>query len=128
MITAITNDIKISVEVEFQQKQPNGLVMENIFAYRISIENNSEYTVKLLRRHWFIVDAGFPKREVQGEGVVGLQPVIEPGQSHQYVSGSNIKSDFGRMNGYYILERLVDGREMKVTIPAFNLVLPYRLN
>ncbi len=128
MITAITNDIKITVEVEFQQKQPNGLVMENIFAYRITIENNSEYTVKLMHRHWFIWDAGFPKREVQGEGVVGLQPVIEPGQYHKYVSGSNIKSDFGRMSGYYIIERLVDGKELKVTIPSFNLILPYRLN
>jgi ApaG protein len=128
MITAITNDVKISVEVEFQQRQPNGSIEENIFAYRITIENNSDYTIKLLRRHWFIKDSGFPQREVEGEGVVGLQPVLEPGASHRYISGCNIKSDFGQMKGYYLMERMVDGKEFKVTIPAFNLVLPIRLN
>jgi ApaG protein len=128
MITAITNDVKITVEVEFQQRQPNGSIEENIFAYRITIENNSDYTIKLLRRHWFIKDSGFPQREVEGEGVVGLQPVLEPGASHRYISGCNIKSDFGQMKGYYLMERMVDGKDFKVTIPAFNLVLPIRLN
>jgi ApaG protein len=128
MITAITNDVKITVEVEFQQRQPNGSIEENIFAYRITIENNSDYTIKLLRRHWFIKDSGFPQREVEGEGVVGLQPVLEPGASHRYISGCNIKSDFGQMKGYYLMERMVDGKDFKVTIPAFNLILPIRLN
>lgn len=128
MVTAITNDIKIIVEVEFQQKQPNGYVMENIFAYRITIENQSDYTIKLLRRHWFINDSTNIKREVEGEGVVGLQPVIEPGNSHQYVSGCNIKSDFGKMYGYYTMEKLIDGKEFKVNIPAFNLIVPYAMN
>jgi ApaG protein len=128
MVTAITNDIKIIVEVEFQQKQPNGYVMENIFAYRITIENHSDYTIKLLRRHWFINDSTNIKREVEGEGVVGLQPVIEPGNSHQYVSGCNIKSDFGKMYGYYTMEKLIDGKEFKVNIPAFNLIVPYAMN
>ena len=128
MVTAITNDIKIIVEVEFQQKQPNGLVHENIFAYRITIENNSEYTIKLLRRHWYINDSAHAKREVLGDGVVGLQPVIEPGNSHQYVSGCNIKSDIGKMYGYYIMEQLLDGKEFKVTIPSFNLIVPFVMN
>src|SRR2546423_14770691 len=104
MITSITNDIKITVEVEFQQRQPNGTIEENIFAYRITIENNSDYTIKLLRRHWFIIDTCFPQREVEGEGVVGLQPILEPGASHRYISGCNIKSDFGQMKGYYVME------------------------
>jgi ApaG protein len=128
MVTAVTKDIKIIVEVEFQQKQPNGFVMENIFAYRITIQNNSDYTVKLLRRHWFINDSTHAKREVEGEGVVGLQPIIEPGGAHQYVSGCNIKADIGRMHGYYTMEQLIDGKEFKVTIPAFNLIVPHILN
>lgn len=128
MVTAITNDIKIIVEVEFQQKQPNGYLVENIFAYRITIENNSDYTIKLLRRHWFINDSTFAQREVEGEGVVGLQPIIEPGNSHQYVSGCNIKSDLGKMYGYYTMEQLIDGSEFKVTIPSFNLIVPYLMN
>ncbi len=128
MVTAITNDIKIIVEVEFQQKQPNNFSLENIFAYRITIENNSEYTIKLLRRHWFINDATHPQREVEGDGVVGLQPIIEPGNTHQYVSGCNIKSDIGKMYGYYTMEQLIDGKEFKVTIPSFNLIVPYVMN
>lgn len=128
MVTAITNDIKIIVEVEFQQKQPNGNLIENIFAYRITIENNSDYTIKLLRRHWFINDSTFTQREVEGEGVVGLQPIIEPGNSHQYVSGCNIKSDLGKMYGYYTMEQLIDGSQFKVTIPSFNLIVPYLMN
>ena len=128
MVTAITNDIKIIVVVEFQQKQPNGIVMENIFAYRITIENHSEQTIKLLRRHWYITDCTHAQREVEGEGVVGLQPIIEPGNRHQYVSGCNIKSDFGKMYGFYSFEQLVDGKALKVVIPAFNLIVPYRMN
>jgi len=128
MVTAITNDIKIIVEVEFQQKQPSGFVMENIFAYRITIINKSDFTVKLLRRHWYINDCQNSVREVEGDGVVGLQPIIEPGCQHQYVSGCNIKSDIGKMYGYYIMEQLIDGKELKVTIPAFNLVVPYLMN
>ncbi|MCX6189264.1 MAG: Co2+/Mg2+ efflux protein ApaG [Bacteroidetes bacterium] len=128
MVAAITNDIKIIIEVEFQQKQPNGLLMENIFAYRITIENQSDHTVKLLRRHWFIIDSAYSQREVEGEGVVGLQPIIEPGGIHQYVSGCNIKSDIGKMYGFYTIEKLIDGKKFKVTIPSFNLVVPYILN
>jgi len=128
MVTAITRDIKIIVESEFQQKQPAGFLLENIFAYRITIENNSDFTVKLLRRHWYISDSTHVKREVQGEGVVGLQPVIEPGNTHQYVSGCNIKSDFGKMHGYFIMEQLIDGKQFKVIIPSFNLILPFLLN
>jgi len=99
-----------------------------VFAYKIDIRNNSEYTVKLLRRHWYIYDANGVVREVEGEGVVGQQPVLEPGDSRQYVSGCNLKSGLGKMRGTYQMERLVDGRTFMVEIPEFTLVVPYRLN
>jgi len=99
-----------------------------VFAYKIDIRNNSEYTVKLLRRHWHIHDANGVVREVEGEGVVGQQPVLEPGEAHQYVSGCNLKSGLGKMCGTYQMERLVDGRSFMVEIPEFTLVVPYRLN
>ena len=67
-------------------------------------------------------------REVEGEGVVGQQPTLEPGESHQYVSGCNLKTGIGKMTGHYTMERLVDGREFKVEIPEFVLIVPYKLN
>ena len=99
-----------------------------MFAYKIDIRNNGEYTVKLLRRHWYIYDANGVVREVEGEGVVGQQPVLEPSEAHQYVSGCNLKSGMGKMRGTYQMERLVDGSRFDVEIPEFTLVVPFRLN
>ena len=98
------------------------------FAYKIIIENNSEFTVKLLRRHWYIYDSNAVVREVEGEGVVGQQPVLEPGESHEYVSGCNLKTGIGKMRGTYTMERLVDGSLFTVNIPEFVLIVPYKLN
>jgi ApaG protein len=99
-----------------------------VFTYRIGIENNSEFTIQLLKRQWQIFDAGFNQREVEGDGVVGQQPVLEPGQSPQYGSGCNLKSGIGKMVGNYLMERVVDGIKFQVKIPEFNLVAPQRLN
>jgi ApaG protein len=65
---------------------------------------------------------------VEGEGVVGQQPVLEPGESHEYVSGCNLKTGIGKMRGTYLMERLVDGRQFQVVIPEFVLIVPYKLN
>ena len=126
--TAITHDVKISVETNFQHIHSNGMNVEHIFAYRITIENQSDNTVQLLRRHWIISDSNSEIRQVEGEGVVGVQPVLEPGEKHIYVSGCNLKSDIGKMSGTYLMERLFDGEQFKVNIPEFLLVAPFRLN
>ncbi len=99
-----------------------------MFTYKIPIIDNSEYTIQLQRRHWHIHDAGFTVREVEGEGVVGLQPMLEPGESHHYVSGCNLKSGLGKMVGSYQMERIVDGSKFDVKIPEFVMVAPIRLN
>jgi ApaG protein len=126
MPTATTHDIKISVETAFQDIPKKEEA--NMFAYRITIENHGENTIKLLRRHWYIVDILNEKTEVEGEGVVGLQPIIEPGESHQYVSGCAILSDFGKMFGTYLMEKQLDGKQFEVIIPEFQLIVPNRLN
>jgi ApaG protein len=94
----------------------------------VFIENHSENTVQLKRRHWHIKDAGYSPREVEGEGVVGQQPILEPGESHIYVSGCNLKSGIGKMYGSYIMERIIDGREVEIKIPEFNMIVPDRNN
>jgi len=99
-----------------------------VFAYRIEIRNDSDLTVKLLRRHWYISDASTGMREVEGEGVVGRQPVLEPGEAHQYVSGCNLKSGVGKMRGTYLMERVGSGIRFEVEIPEFTLMVPFRMN
>jgi ApaG protein len=128
MIAEITQGVKVSVETEYQPTYSSPSQYHYVFTYRITIENQSEYTLQLMRRHWHIHDAGFTPREVEGEGVVGQQPVLEPGQVHQYVSGCNLKSGIGKMVGTYLMEKIVDGTTFRVNIPEFTMVAPLRLN
>lgn len=128
MTTEITQGIKVSVETEYQPEYSSPVQFHYVFTYRIMIENRSQNTIQLLRRHWFIHDAGVSRKEVEGEGVVGQQPILEPGQTHQYVSGCNLKSGLGRMYGSYLIERLVDGQRFEVTIPEFTMVVPFKYN
>jgi ApaG protein len=128
MVTEITKGIKVSVETEFQPEYSDPVQSHYVFTYRISIENNSGHVIKLLRRHWYIHDASNIVSEVKGEGVVGQQPVLEPGQVHQYVSGCNLKSGIGKMYGTYQMQKDMDKELFDVTIPAFTMIVPYRLN
>lgn len=127
MVKSITNDVLVSVETSFQKGGNDLYDEEFIFAYRITIENLSESTIKLLRRHWFIVDSS-EHREVEGEGVIGQQPVLEPGESHQYISACNLHTDMGKMYGTYLFERLIDGHRFDVIIPEFQLIVPFKNN
>jgi ApaG protein len=128
METSTTQGVKISVTTNYLPDYSSPAQQHFVFAYKISIENNSEFTVKLLRRHWHIYDSNGVVREVEGEGVVGQQPVLEPNESHQYVSGCNLKTGIGKMKGTYLMERLVDGKQFNVNIPEFVLIVPYKLN
>ena len=128
MISKISAGITVSVETFYQPDYSNVANNEFMFAYRITIENSNTYPVKLLRRHWYFQYATGRLREVEGEGVVGLQPVIEPGKTHQYVSGSHLKTEMGKMHGTYLMERVIDARRFKVTIPEFQLIAPFKMN
>ncbi|MFT6865843.1 MAG: ApaG protein [Cyclobacteriaceae bacterium] len=128
MVADITKGIRVSVETEYQQEYSNPAQNHFVFTYQITIENLGDKTIQLMSRHWDIVDLTFPNREIEGEGVIGKQPIIEPGQMHQYVSGCNLKSGLGKMSGYYTMERLVDGKQFSVKIPQFDMVVPFKLN
>ena len=128
MDTQTTQGVQVTVTTNYLPDYSSPGQQHFVFAYKINIQNNSEFTVKLLRRYWQIFDSNGTVREVEGEGVVGQQPTLEPGDSHQYVSGCNLKTGIGKMIGHYTMERLVDGREFKVDIPEFVLIVPYKLN
>lgn len=128
MATETTYGVKISVESYYQSEYSKPLENEFLFAYRVSIENHSEYTIQLLRRHWHIIDSNGSKREVEGEGVVGKQPILEPGETYQYVSGCHLKSAIGKMYGTYQIQKRIDGKIFAVKIPAFKLIAPFKQN
>ncbi len=126
--SAVTNGIRVSVKTEYQEAYSSPLQEHYVFTYKIRIENNSDKTIQLLRRQWFIFDSDGTVKEIEGEGVIGLQPILEPGEYHEYVSGCNLKTSIGKMLGSYLMERLIDGKTFHVEIPEFNLIVPYRLN
>jgi ApaG protein len=128
MQIAITNDVKVMVETAYQSDKLDSSENKHMFAYRITILNQGEHTVKLLRRHWHVVDSLDGKSEVEGEGVVGQQPLLEPGEKHQYVSGCLLGSNIGKMYGTYLMERQIDGKLFEVKIPEFIMSTPYLLN
>lgn len=128
MPTSISKDIRVHVETQYQEEQSEPLNELFLFAYHIRIENNSDYTIQLMRRHWYIFDSNGETREVEGEGVVGVQPILQPGESHTYISACNLRSDIGKMSGSYLFERFEDGVTFEVAIPEFTLLVPVRMN
>jgi len=128
MISAVTEGVRVSVVTEYQPEYSSPSQAHFVFTYRIRIENGSPSTIQLLRRHWLIYDSNGTVRETEGEGVVGQQPVLEPGEVHQYVSGCNLRTSMGKMVGTYLMERIIDGKQFRVNIPEFTMVVPYRLN
>ncbi|MGA1379849.1 MAG: Co2+/Mg2+ efflux protein ApaG [Chitinophagaceae bacterium] len=128
MTSLITEGVQVSVETFYQEDYSNPIQGEYMFAYRVEIENYNSFPVQLHRRHWFIFDSNATRREVEGEGVVGVQPVILPGETYRYVSGCNLKTEIGRMVGTYQMENLNTREFFTVQIPSFDMVVPYKNN
>lgn len=128
MITALTYGVKISVESIYRKDLSN---IENslyFFNYRIVIENTNGFDVRLRSRYWFIFDSLNSSREVEGEGVVGEQPLLNPGKKHVYVSGCDLHSEIGYMRGYYVFERIDTGELFRVQVPRFDLFAYPKMN
>jgi ApaG protein len=128
MVTEITKGIRISVVANYQEEFSNPDNLHFMFSYHITIENENDYAVQLLRRHWYIFDSSGEQSEVEGEGVVGEQPILQPGDTFSYESACNLTSDLGKMHGTYTLVRLSDGLYFEAVIPEFQLIAPYKLN
>ncbi len=120
----ITLGIHVGVDVEYipQDSHTYGKDM-HVWAYYIRLHNQSDRTVKLLTRHWAIVDAMGRTQTVDGDGVVGEQPELKPGQTFEYQSGCPLQTPSGSMSGHYIFET-ERGERLKVVIPAFSLDIP----
>jgi ApaG protein len=128
MQSKISSGIIISVETFYQQEYSNPQNHDFMFAYKITIHNENNFPVKLMRRYWHILDSNGIVKEVEGEGVVGIQPVIQPAEKYQYVSGCNLKSEFGRMQGNYVLQNMHSKSTFIADIAPFYLTAPMKLN
>ena len=123
MPEAVTRNIRVRVESEFAPGRSSPSQNKWFFFYTIRITNEGRETVKLLSRHWIITDAMGDVREVRGPGVVGKQPVLEPGESFEYTSGCPLSMPFGSMHGTYqmVTER---GEHFDAEIARFALSEP----
>jgi ApaG protein len=128
MVSKISEGVEVSVEVFYQNDYSNPMNQDYMFAYRVTVENHNGFAVKLLRRHWFIFDSNGEHREVEGEGVIGIQPVLKPSEQYQYVSGCNLKTEMGKMHGTYLMENQNNKEQFYVNIPAFEMIVPFKNN
>ncbi|WP_456444265.1 Co2+/Mg2+ efflux protein ApaG [Thiolapillus sp.] len=117
------HDIKVDIETTFIRDQSDIEAGRYVFGYTITISNQGGLPAKLLNRHWIITDANGKVEEVRGEGVVGEQPYLEPGQQYRYSSGAIIETPVGAMEGdYEMLD--AQGEHFLAPIPAFSLQMP----
>src|ERR1700748_3021345 len=128
MVQTTTHNIEVSVDVRYWPQHSIPRENHYFFVYFITIVNKSEHSVQLLKRHWDIFDSIGDHRVVEGDGVVGETPVIEPGQKFEYNSGCNLISEIGYMKGFYTLMRLFDEKEFNVEIPRFEMIVPAKFN
>ncbi|MCX6297627.1 MAG: Co2+/Mg2+ efflux protein ApaG [Bacteroidetes bacterium] len=128
MVSKISEGVEVSVEVFYQNDYSNPMNQDYMFAYRVTVENHNGFALKLLRRHWFIFDSNGEHREVEGEGVIGIQPVLKPSEQYQYVSGCNLKTEMGKMHGTYLMENQNNKEQFYVNIPAFEMIVPFKNN
>mgnify|MGYP003387246545 CR=1 FL=1 len=120
---AITDGITVRVAVNFLPEQSRIEAGKWFWVYHVRIENDSDHAVQLLTRHWRITDGRGMVNLVDGDGVVGEQPLLQPGQSHDYVSGCPLSTPQGSMEGHYVFRR-DDGKEVTAAIPFFPLAAP----
>jgi ApaG protein len=119
--------IEVLVETDYIQEQSLPEKNRYVFAYTVTITNIGSMSAKLLRRHWIITDANNKTQEVHGDGVIGEQPHLKPGQSFQYTSGAMLETPIGCMQGTY--DMIADDElEFDAAIPVFSLSTPHTLH
>lgn len=128
MTHQITKGIKIAVRASYQGTFYKNNTLLFGFKYTISITNNSKDTVQLTSRKWLITDALNYQEVVEGEGVIGLKPVLQPGETHTYSSGCFLRSPYGAMRGTYTMVNFTTTKLFKVKIPSFKLSARFALN
>ena len=128
MLQLLTSGIRVSIKVFFEGKYFKNYIINYYYAYHVNIENEGKEAVQLQSRHWVIIDSLRPQTIIDGEGVVGKKPVIYPGKTFSYKSGSLISSSVGAMIGHYNFINLATAKKFKAYIPKFKLSPAFALN
>lgn len=128
VLTKTTAGVRITVHPRFEENLSSAVDESYVFSYHITMENQNDFPVKLLRRHWFIFDSQGIKREVEGAGVVGETPIIMPGEYFSYSSACDLQSPRGSMHGFYTMQRFGSEQMMEIKVPQFNLEAPHSLS
>lgn len=123
-----TEGITVSVDPKFDGDINDAQSVKFVFTYTITVHNSLAYTVKLLSRKWDIFDSVGKHHIVEGEGVVGLQPEIAPGESFTYSSWCPLDSNLGTMEGKYLMQNPITGATFEITIPRFELAADWIRN
>lgn len=119
----LTDNVEVAVEPEYLDGQMTNTSSSFFWAYHVKISNKNSYPIQLISRYWKILDEKGAKQEIEGEGVVGEKPIIEPDSFYQYTSGAHLNCPSGIMTGYYVMKKN-DGKTFNVKIPAFSLDVP----
>jgi ApaG protein len=120
-------EIRIQVATQYVDDQSEPAIDRYVFAYTITIENVSDFPAQLMSRHWVITDANGKIQEVSGDGVVGEQPKLGPGETYRYSSGAVLETPVGAMQGRYRMQT-DDGIDFDAPIPPFTLAVPGTLH
>jgi ApaG protein len=128
MPKSVTEDISVFVDSTFEDKYSRIANQEYYFSYKVKIANRGLSDIQLLSRHWYIFDSNGEYAEVKGEGVIGQQPHIAPGETYEYESYCKLKTDVGLMWGSYLMKKNESSKLFEVRIPEFQLIVPFRLN
>lgn len=116
----LTQGVRVRVAAQYVPERSNPREGDFVFVYRVVVTNETDAPLRLVSRYWLILDASNEKHEVRGEGVVGQQPLLQPGESFQYMSGCPLGTAWGSMEGSYRMQRL-DGSEFDIRIGRFFL-------
>jgi ApaG protein len=123
--TAVTRGLRVTVRTFYLADQSNPDESRYVWAYRVRIANEGRETVQLMKRSWYITDSLARTQHVHGDGVVGEQPVLEPGEAFEYTSGTPLATPSGFMRGVYHMVMPATGETFDAEIPAFSLDSPH---
>lgn len=127
MYSKKTKKINITVNPYFLDDQSEPEDQHFVWAYQVTIDNQSAEKVQLKNRYWKIIDSNGSEQEVRGEGVVGEQPILNPGERFEYTSGTPLSTPSGFMGGHYVMET-TEGKKFEAIIPQFSLDSPFIKN
>lgn len=128
MVQEVTNGIKVSVVPNFEGSMIRNYRLNYLFSYQVTIENLSDEVVQLVSRKWLIFDTSRQTEVVEGDGVVGRQPILQPSETHTYTSNCFLTSPNGAMKGHYTMLNIKSDTFFKVKIPTFQLMVPSTYN